>query len=145
MRLFGWKTKKPAVTEPIQEISEAVQWAKPADSDLVGVMGVIGNGLAEAASETVEVATTSEERMRPDMDLYPPVEGVSFEVWVDVCVALTRNEVPVDQYNSFAETLGVTAGRWKAIDQVWSRRKDSDWKLAARFGSDYQAGMSRKT
>lgn len=70
------------------------------------------------------------------------IEGVDFEQWVTVEVALARELVDPAHWDSRATQLGVPAGRWQSIQAEWGRRMRNDPKLAARFGTEYQARVS---
>ena len=43
--------------------------------------------------------------------------------------------VPPAGYDAYAsEAHGVPPGRWTAIDQAWTARQRSDWKVGAAMG-----------
>jgi hypothetical protein len=58
------------------------------------------------------------------------VEGVSFEAWLEVKVALSRGSVPGAQASTYAESHGVPVGRWEAVNSTWEQRVH--WNQNAR-------------
>ncbi|MBC8064956.1 MAG: hypothetical protein H7Y17_09010 [Chlorobia bacterium] len=119
-----------------------------AEGDLGGLIGGLLGKVSEVAHEASNIAQAHSQSksdfLKPDMSKHPPVEGVDFNKWVEISVALTKNRVAPQNYSQFAESLGAPAGRWEEIDKVWNQRKMTDWKLGTLFGSEYEAAMKRK-
>jgi hypothetical protein len=59
-----------------------------------------------------------------------PVDGVSFEAWVAIKAALSREpRAPADE-SAYAESQGVPAGRWQEVNATWEQRVH--WNQNAR-------------
>lgn len=58
-----------------------------------------------------------------------PVEGVSFEAWVEVRVGLSREGTDTDEA-AYAESHGIPAGRWAVVNSTWEQRVH--WNQHAR-------------
>jgi hypothetical protein len=81
--------------------------------------------------------------MEPEAGALAPIEGVSLEQWAAVQAGIAKNAIAPADYESFASSQGVPAGRWAAISSEWQSRASSDWKVGSKFGAAYQAAMTR--
>jgi hypothetical protein len=59
-----------------------------------------------------------------------PVEGISFEAWVQIKAALSLEPKPPAEESAYAESQGVPAGRWQAVNSTWEQRVH--WNQNAR-------------
>lgn len=60
----------------------------------------------------------------------PPVEGVSFDAWVEVRAGLVRDAVPAADEGPYAEKRGIPPGRWDAVNSHWEQQVK--WNTSAR-------------
>lgn len=67
-----------------------------------------------------------------------PVEGVSFDDWVGIRVALSREGTPASEASAYAEHEGVPSGRWDAINSTWEQQ--IAWNMTAK--SMYEKAMA---
>lgn len=110
-------------------------------------VGNIGGVLEEMfgqiglTQETASVSKTSDDSFAPDMSQHPPIEGVEFQKWVAIGVALIKQQIAPAAYDQFAQSQGVPAGKWAEIDRAWKERITFDWKLGALYGSEYERLM----
>ena len=75
----------------------------------------------------------------PGDPLLEPIEGVTFDVWIAVCAAVIRLNVPPAARDELAQKWGVPPGRWEAINSVWEHRKSTDWRMVERAGTHQEA------
>jgi hypothetical protein len=74
-----------------------------------------------------------------------PIEGVSVQQWAEVTAALMTAGVPPAGYDAYATDVhGVPPGRWTAIDQAWTARQRSDWRVAAAMGEAVDAARKAR-
>lgn len=72
-----------------------------------------------------------------DLDRYPPIQGLDFYRWVELLAELSRARISPSEYDDWAMERGV-AGSWTQIDKQWQSRMQTDWKLGALFGEEYE-------
>ena len=78
----------------------------------------------------------------PAAESLAPVEGVTFDQWVSTTAGIATHAVAPADYDAFASSRGVPAGRWTSVNAEWQARMAADWKLGAKFGAAYQAAMT---
>lgn len=71
-----------------------------------------------------------------------PIEGVTFDTWVNVHAAIVREKVAPGDHEVVAQRHGVPAGRWAAIHSAWMDRLKATPALAHRFGAAYQRALA---
>jgi hypothetical protein len=72
-----------------------------------------------------------------------PIEGVSFDTWVEVQAAVVREKAKRGDIDALAQRHGVPAGRWGAIERAWRDRLPGNPGLAQRFGTEYKRALKR--
>lgn len=65
------------------------------------------------------------------------VEGVDFATWASVEQSLRVDKVPPAQWDSWATSLGVPAGRWMAVQKGWQMKVFTNPALIQRFAAEY--------
>jgi hypothetical protein len=83
---------------------------------------------------------------RPVAAAAPTGDGpadVPLELWAAVTVGLQTAGIPPAEYDAYAQTRGVPAGRWAAADAEWNRLMRSDWLAGARIGEALEAARRR--
>ena len=70
-----------------------------------------------------------------NLDAGPASEDpVTWEMFLAVSRGLKDTPIPPDQYDAFAQTLGVPAGEWAAANARWMGRMMTDWRLGIAYG-----------
>ena len=86
--------------------------------DAGAAAAALPGGLRGAAKEWKAALAGMGEDAHPAGD---PVEGVGFDAWVAVRVALARDGAEHGEA-AVAEAHGIPAGRWEVIDSTWEQR-----------------------
>ncbi len=68
---------------------------------------------------------------QPDDASHPPIEGVSYDTWVEVRGGLRKDTVHPIHVELYATHRGVPPGRWEAVDAAWRQRAAADPRLKA--------------
>lgn len=74
---------------------------------------------------------------RPDDASHPPVEGVGYELWIQIRTLLVRDEVHPQHVDRFTHFRGVPWQRWQAVDDAWLQRVAADPRLKAWADYDF--------
>ena len=74
---------------------------------------------------------------RPDDASHPPVEGVGYELWIQIRALLARDEVHPQHVDHFTHFRGVPWGRWAAVEATWQQRAADDPRLKAWADYDF--------
>lgn len=67
-----------------------------------------------------------------------PINGVSFEQYVAIEVAIKRQGLKPKDWDAFAQTMGVAPGTWAKTSQQWGRQMAFNPALAQRFAAALQ-------
>ena len=106
-----------------------------------GVLRFAGSLVKEwkgAISEAVaDLRTARPAGVRPDDASHPPVEGVGYELWIQIRALLVRDEVHPQHVDHFTHFRGVPWGRWAAVDAAWLARVAADPPLKAWADYDF--------
>lgn len=73
----------------------------------------------------------------PDTDALPQdtIEGVSWDTYIAVTVAIQRQGIKPKAWDEFAQQHGVPAGRWTSASQGWGMRMARDRNLQLAFAA----------
>lgn len=104
-----------------------------------GTTGTTGTSGATAAATAGNAAASAAAAAAADGTGREPVDGVTFEQWVAIEAGLTRDRIPPDQYDAYAQRHGVAAGSWAAGRAGWEARMRADWRVGAAFGEAVEA------
>lgn len=148
--LLAWvridRLDRVTIDWPAAAMAEPGVGQPPAD-----VLSGIGSVLQPAAGSTPSGSAQSVAAVTDDRpiaaDVHPshtPIDGVSFQTWVDVEAGLIRDRVHPSDYDSYAQKHGVPAGAWAGAVAGWQRRINSDWRLGAAFGEAIDAARKRR-
>lgn len=110
------------VEGPLGEVRHGIEQLKDA--------GAAAKALPGGLRDTVKEWKTGLKGLGEDHPAGAPVEGVSFDAWVEVKAGLSRDAVPEANEGPYAETHGVPAGRWDAVNSTWEQRVE--WNQLAR-------------
>ena len=67
------------------------------------------------------------DHMRPDLDQYPPVQGIDYETYA----LLSAKPQKINE-------LGIPQQTWLDANKEWTARMMKDWKLGALYGNDVE-------
>lgn len=57
----------------------------------------------------------------PPSHVAPPIEGVTLEVYAEVDSRLVKEKISPRDWDAFAQTYGVPAGRWADVSKQWRK------------------------
>ncbi|CAN5599266.1 hypothetical protein BH10ACT7_BH10ACT7_18910 [soil metagenome] len=92
-----------------------------------------------AAAVSVGAAPPAEKSTAGDGVL---VEGVDFATWASVEQSLRVDKVPPAQWDAWAASMGVPAGRWMAVQKGWQMKVFTNPALIQRFTTEYPGAQS---
>ena len=72
----------------------------------------------------------------PGDPVLAPIDGVSFDVWLETTAQIAHRRIPEDGRDAVAESLGAPAGSWSAAEAAWRTRQSHDPRLVERFSSN---------
>jgi len=141
----------PVVVDPNEPGKASVDWPSAANEAADRAGGLDDPPPPASVAEAIEQGrggdtatgmSVSVEPAAADPDL-APIEGVTLETWAAVEAGTARERVPPAEYDAYAQTHGVPAGRWAAVSTAWQARMTSDWRVGAKMGEALEAAKKR--
>lgn len=125
----------PAIVEGRRLDKVAIDWATAAQRDpgvgkppspMVSTSSgsLFGGGPAESMMSTgSDVAAGAPATADGPLshDVAPPIEGVTLEVYAEVDARLAKSKINPREWDTFAQTYGVPAGRWADVSKQWRK------------------------
>lgn len=95
--------------------------------------GELGAAVADIVTPPPPPATP-----RPDDQSHPPIEGVGYDTWIRVNVALGQGEISAEDRVAAFERAGFPPGRVDEVDAAWWERARTDDAVRDWYGHDYR-------
>ena len=109
------------------------------------VLAGVGNVFSGKGPATSVLNVADDRPLAADVSTsHTPINGVSFQTWVDVEAGLERDRVRPADYDGYAQQHGVPAGAWAGAVAGWQKRMMTDWRLGAAYGEAYEAARKRR-
>lgn len=70
--------------------------------------------------------------------MWAPIEGVSLDQYAKISAGLVRDGVTgIEAVEAYAESHGVPAGKWQAVQTGWVARMGQHMEVRTRYGNLY--------
>jgi hypothetical protein len=96
---------------------------------------------ADPRAHETSVASTEPLDLTPSEESGSAIEGLTLERCAYIEAALIKDRVAPAEYDAYAVSLGVPAGRYTAIKALWDQRIRTDWRVGAAFGEAFEAAQ----
>jgi len=108
------------------------------------ILSEVGNVFSGKGPAQSVMSVADDRPIAADASGHAPIDGVSFQKWVDVEAGLLRDRVSPKDYDNYAQQHGVPAGVWAGAVSGWQRRMMTDWRLGAAYGEALEAAKKRR-
>ena len=125
-----------AIEDAKKAAEEAVQAAMQQAQAAGG--GFANNNIAAAQAESA-AAKAGSENMDMNDPIFAPVDGVSYDDYVALCVKMQPAGADTAKQTEIAVANGFTEDKWKAVSAEFTQRCTQNQNFARKLGMDVMA------
>jgi ethanolamine utilization protein EutQ (cupin superfamily) len=126
-----------AIEDAKKQAEAAVQAAMQQAQAQGGGFANMNIGAAQAESAMAKKQSAD---MDPNDPVFAPIEGVTYDQYVKLCVKMQPAGTDTAKQEEIAVANGLTKAQWKAVSEGMMERMKSNQNFARRLGMDVMAG-----